>query len=454
MKKRILILAAFFLFVAKFIINLDSKKLTEAEDQEDSEVVIKKRPIKRAPASSPAIKQIQDNRLRYAASQKVESDYKSPGFADDIATDEQAIAESSQPSSSNSYASSSYSQSRRQRSPRSNERSNNGAESEGAQNTNFQTENEVPPNNTGVGLSSSGIIDQSNTGTVGGSSASTRLNDVNCQADIGGGSFSLPISVSITCSEASTIRYCLAENMCCDPSSGPIYSGPINIGQEAKSYCLSFVGDSISTSVESPVVDVSYTFNPNLPDLQVSHPKIVYQATQLAGLMKFTSSTFGQSRYSAGVVNLRSHDPGVSALNMTCDEIAEHHSAFISPSPVELLPLVNLGSYSPTQELQVYPGQPELTYGDNFVSTYIKDSAFQNQYACSTTKVTLADFTYFEGMPFNSVVAAGSTRVFAGSFTSIGFFEPDVSLPRAPAGSSSEPQAQVELRSGLLGIFY
>lgn len=75
-------------------------------------------------------------------------------------------------------------------------------------------------------------------------------------------------------------------------------------------------------------------------------------------------------------------------------------------------------------------------------------------YACSTTDVVLNDFEYFEPEVASSDAGSNTVREFSAGFSSYGFFEPEVTLNRGPAGESTDLQAGMQLQNGLFGIFY
>ncbi len=90
-----------------------------------------------------------------------------------------------------------------------------------------------------------------------------------------------------------------------------------------------------------------------------------------------------------------------------------------------------------------------LSYGPNFIASYVKNAEYNTPYStCSTNKVVLEDFSYFQELPSHQ------SSDFAGGFTHIGFFEPTASVYRGPAGFSSGEISSQELKVGLFGIFF
>lgn len=274
-----------------------------------------------------------------------------------------------------------------------------------------------------------------------------------CTASTGSGSFSSPLNVSLSCSATSAITYCLSENTCCDPSFGSTYTGPIEVGELATTYCLSFSGTSVSGKT-SNLSQNSYTFTSDIPDLGVSHPKLYYQTTQLRGLLRMASTDFGGESLMAGVINLKTHDPGPSGLDASCVDIVHDYAVLTFPSPSIVMADRDASLLSPSSQLNVYFTLPELQYGNNYLTTYLKNTIFANIVSCSTTNVMLYDFPYFDPQIAHGEVGSNSVREFSGGFTSVGFFEPEATVYRGPAGIASQDVSQQELRTGIFGVFY
>jgi hypothetical protein len=100
----------------------------------------------------------------------------------------------------------------------------------------------------------------------------------------------------------------------------------------------------------------------------------------------------------------------------------------------------------------------QLDYGDNFITSYMKNSNFVAPiYSCSTTKVVLSDFEFFqEDLAFGE--EDGAQRVFTGGLSPYGFFEDQATVFRGPAGVDSQELTNnsygQKLKSGMFGIFY
>lgn len=283
----------------------------------------------------------------------------------------------------------------------------------------------------------------------GSGTSAPNLTPLTCQASVGGGTFNSPINVSLGCSTSSTVSYCLSEGSCCDPASGSVYTLPLNIGATESTFCLSFMGRDASGK-QSTIVQQTYTFNAAAPNLQVHHGKIVYQTTELEGSLSLSSDDFGSHSVSGGVLNFKENDPVVSGYPTCADQV----ETATPLSPIAVMPETPLSHLNPALQLDVFFGNLELVYGDNFITSFLLNSAYGNQYSCSTTKIVLEDFPYFDPIPMVAT-GAGGVHEFSGGFTSMGVFQaPAPSLSRAPAGASVENKGGQELRSGLFGIFY
>lgn len=279
-----------------------------------------------------------------------------------------------------------------------------------------------------------------------------------CSANIAGGSFGHPIGVTLSCTQNSVIYYCVAVdsgNGCCDPfNSGTTYTTKIGIGSENEDYCLSYYGDSSTTGI-TDVYQHNYSFNSQLPDLQVGHQMIQYQTTQLPGKINLTSSDFGKSGYATGLINLKTHDPSPAFTNLKCSDIAEFNNLQLTPSPTEILPLLDVSLENPATQLGILFNSDQLDYGQNFLTSYMLNDNFDLPlYSCSTSVVTFLDFELFEYQLTFGDVGNNSVREFTGGLTSLGFFEPEDDIYRIPAGSSSEELNGQKLQYGMMGIFY
>ncbi len=296
--------------------------------------------------------------------------------------------------------------------------------------------------------------DPSSTGGSSGSVSGDGVSSLNCTASVGSGSFANPFAVSLNCSTAADIKFTISETICGDPDTGSSYSSSFTVNPGAGTYCLSFKGTT-SAGVESSVVEKFYTFNPALPDIQVAHIKTYFQTTELQGLMSVTSTDFSDPDYSMGVVNLKTHDPGLAGLNWLCHEIVEDQSTLSSPTPV--LPMIdtNVSGFAVSSQVDIFLQSINLGYGNNFVTSYLRNNNFvEPVYSCSTTNIILEDFPYFDSNPQHGYAGSDNVREFSGGFTHLGFFEPEPTVYRGPAGVDSQTTSAQELETGLFSIFY
>jgi hypothetical protein len=313
----------------------------------------------------------------------------------------------------------------------------------------FQTNPTVADNkkktNVMVSSSSSGV-----------SSAPTTANT--CSADIIGGTFSAPLGVSLSCSTISTIKYCIGIDTgsgCCDPlSASTTYTTSVTVGPASGNYCLSFFGESVSNG-DSPVYQNSYVLNTTLPNLLVAHPQTFYQTTQLNGVSLMTSSDFGKAGYNIGQINLKSHDPGPSGLNLDCEDIVTNYVALTAPTPLEVLTSLDVSLDNPALQIEIPLRLAHLDYGDNFITSYIENTnTATSVYSCSTSKIVLNDFEFFQETLAFGDAGDNSKREFSGGFSPFGFFEDDMTISRGPAGEQSEDNAGQKLQYGMFGMFF
>ncbi|HXH29770.1 MAG TPA: hypothetical protein VNJ01_03050 [Bacteriovoracaceae bacterium] len=436
---------ALLLMGARVILSNNSKLSTEI-DLTEEDVPKKVKKAKRTPASSSPYSNRSaaiDSLPAYTTESKDSGAYKN--YESSPGDDSPSSGDSSGSSSESGAPYYSYNDSNYNSSPRRNPSSSS------AQSPKGKTESKPAPSFSSV--SGFGTVPTPVTPTSGTGSTVHDDEVPSCVADIGPGTYNNPISVTLSCSTASEIRYCVSEGACCDPGSGASFSSPIQLGAAAKTYCLSFSGESSENGNESVVVNHSYTFDPALPSVQTLFPKSVYQTTQLNGSLKVSSANFGTAAVSTGVINLKSHNPGVTGLNMSCEDIVEGYQTLPVPFPSEILAATDVSAFTTAQQLAVFLTLPKLFYGDNFITSYVQDTTYGVSYSCTTSNVILEDFPYFHADATHGVEAVNGIREFSGGFHSMGFFEA-TNVSRGPAGSAVEEKVGQELRSGLFGVFY
>lgn len=278
-----------------------------------------------------------------------------------------------------------------------------------------------------------------------------------CSPNIVGGSFGNPVGITLACAYPSAIKYCLSTDVCCDPeTAGTVYTTQVVVGPQDGTYCLSYIGDSV-TGGSSVVYEQSYIINSTFPNLNVSHEKIFYQTTELIGTSFISSTDFGKANHSVGQINLKNHDPGPGDLNYNCDEIIANYVSLPSPFPLEVLTLFDVSLAPLASQVEIPLRLDQLDYGDNFITSYIENNSFVAPlYSCSTTKVNLDDFEYFQADVSQGEPGDNSVREFEGGFSSYGFFEATIAneTTRAPAGENAEENSGENLKSGMYGMFY
>lgn len=284
-------------------------------------------------------------------------------------------------------------------------------------------------------------------GGGGGGGGSSEPETNACTPSVLSGSFGNPFGVTITCTQASNIKYCLGKGGCCDPNTtGTNYTTAIVIGKTSGDYCLTFYGDSTDSSIEdSEVTQHNYTVNSSLPNLTVGAAKTHYQTTELEGTSFMTSTDFGKPNYFIGQMNFKSNNPGAT----DCQELVEGDYSGFSPMPSTMLSIFDVSVITASSQVQIPFKADKVDYGLNYFVSYVKNNSYVSPlYSCATNSITLEDFDYFE------IGDAQSSAGFEGQFTSYGFFEADADVYRGPAGVASEDQSGTVLESGLMSIFY
>jgi len=234
-----------------------------------------------------------------------------------------------------------------------------------------------------------------------------------CSSNITGGSFKEPIEINLTCSTASSIKYCISENHCCDPEQGNVYSGAFQLGQASKSFCLSFAGTSNDGQITSETEEAYFAFDPDFPHLEVTQNKKYVQTTQLETEMIIRSNDFGSPHHTVGVINLKSHAP--YQLNLDCASIITNHASFSSPIPLEILPEKSVSNFSPASQMNLFLNGNGLNYGENYLTVYVKSLLYSfPQYSCSNSKIILEDFYYVQTLPLDVLNSNDNGELYGG----------------------------------------
>ncbi|WPU63724.1 chitobiase/beta-hexosaminidase C-terminal domain-containing protein [Peredibacter starrii] len=449
MKKKHVALAGVLLLAYFLGVNLKSEPKTVRRDSfEDEVVVLKKKLIKRRPSSTAkAQKELDKNQTPVDLPTFSISDrekYRSEkGFVNEPENNEipaeMNMSTPYSPGVSNQSASA-YQSGRNNSSAPKNKTASapNGTVPNGPMVFTNVPDQPTPTPNTNN--NNSNTSNPNNSGST--SSGSEETPPAVCSANIGGGSFNGPISVELSCSNTSSIKYCVSEGTCCDPETGSSYTGPITIGQASKTFCLSYTGgDDIS--------EATYTFNANLPHLEIFQPKVQVQTTQLDTLLSIVSNNFGSNDHSVGLISFRQNNPQSSAL--TCQEAVEFvPSGWAGSGTLAVLPETPVFPYTPTDQINVMLNISKLVYGENYLVSYVKSSQYaEEQYACSHSKMILRDFYYFESLP----IEVSDSNTFLGGFSPIGPGEDNSTLYRGPASDLNTTSLE-ELRSGIVSVFY
>ncbi len=270
-----------------------------------------------------------------------------------------------------------------------------------------------------------------------------------------GGTFTSPKTVTLTCSAAATIRYCLsASATCCDPATaGTVYTSPITVGATEGTYCLSYYG--IGAGANSATDSATYVFNATAPDLTVEHTRVRYQTTELNGSVYINSSDFGGAPFQLRQVNLKSHDPGPGGLNLDCEGILTGYAALAAPAADLILGPLDASTITAGWQVENLLGLNKLVYGDNYITTLLTNAEYADDvHACSTTNVVLEDFAFFLSAPIAAEDGSNTIREFAGGFTPYGFFEASGQVLSATNGSNLQTVSSQELHSGLFAVFF
>jgi hypothetical protein len=218
---------------------------------------------------------------------------------------------------------------------------------------------------------------------------------------------------------------------------------------------LSIQGENNEGPVVSDIVQLNLQFNPDVPHLVVDHARRYWQTGQLSAAMSFVSNNFGSPNLEAGILNLMTHDPSPTGLNMTCQQIVQNYTTLTSPAPLVVLPGMGVDSLSPSVQLDAWLTSTQLNYGDNYITSYLKNSNYGSEsFACSTTKLVVKDFEFFTAEAPAMVDAASLDGSLIGGFSTYGHFEEDAVLNRTPAGLMINNRQDQELHTGLVGIFF
>lgn len=459
---------AIFYFISQYSKSLESKPVVE----DDEEFVVRPVKSKRKPASVTKVQPVRKNSELYKAHFR-ETQKDDKNFAPEVERDERETVssggqmnyagDSGLNSSTRSYPDNSSSRGSSSRPSSGGGTSGGGTTSGSASGASWGG---GPPVSKSTGGTSGGgnPVTPSNpsspsTPTTGGNTGDS--NNLSCTANQGGGVYSSAILVQLSCSASATIRYCISQGTCCDPSNGTTYTPGTDIllGTVDGDFCLSFEGESTTGNAVSPSVSNNYNFVSGAPNLQASHPKIFYQTTELNGLSYLTSNDFGKTNYGMGQVNFKTYNPDPDVTTNGCENVLDTYvfnpPVTPSPAPSIILSLLDLATVNPGSQIEIPLRPDHLDYGVNYVMSYLVDGTEATpNYVCSTRAITLEDFEFFTSEDSHGVAGTNQVREFSAGFSPYGFFEEEDSLYRGPAGVSGEDQSGQRLEAGLFEIFY
>jgi hypothetical protein len=253
-------------------------------------------------------------------------------------------------------------------------------------------------------------------------SGTTPESEYYCEVSAPPGEYRTPLTLSLRCSAASKIRYCVSKDRCCNPEDGAVYKGPFRFAPGAGSYCVSIVGEQESTGKNFELTQ-TYSFNPDLPDLAIPEQKKFFQTTELSSSLQIESQEFGSPDRGLEVLNLGGQDPGALGLNWSCEDIVENYRTLTAPVPLVALPLYDTSTTAPTSALNLLLTTSNLFYGTNFLAVMFKNLSFGGSFgSCATERITLEDFLYFQELPTHPAALASDGSELVGGFTSVGYF--------------------------------
>jgi hypothetical protein len=279
-----------------------------------------------------------------------------------------------------------------------------------------------------------------------------------CAADMAAGTYGTSFSVNLSCSETATIKYCLQYGGgCCDPETTPMtYSTAVNINSGNGAYCLSYYGESTNSEITT-VSEINYNIS-SIACLAVNFPKVQVQTTMLP-LMNYSqaSCSFGVSNNFYHQINFKSHDPTISGLNWSCEEMYNNYAGAVLTAPTPSLITPSLpgfdvsGLLSSAQIDQTVDG-PNLASGDNYIAIIIENRD-TGAFDCKVQKVIMDDFFVSEFTATGSTPVAAGVRKTSGGFVGFGMYRTPASLTD-DSGSNENTQTNDVHESGFFSFLY
>ena len=274
-----------------------------------------------------------------------------------------------------------------------------------------------------------------------------------CSYDKLEGVYGTPFSVTITCSEAATIRYCTNFGAAhCDPLASPIlYTVPIPVNSGDNTYGISFYAEFDDAAFISPVTDLTYILNTIPPALIVSFPKINIQTSQLPFTNNTQSTDFGLSNHYYHQINFKEHDPTASGLNWSCSDMLNNHGTLTTPSVEVIQSDYDVSGLLITDQIDQSVDMPKLVPGDNYIVTILEDRA-RNLSSCQTQNIQIADFFISQFTATGSTPTVSGIRTTSGGFVGLGHFQ---AVPNnSDKGSSENTQSTRVNKKNIFNIIH
>ena len=278
-------------------------------------------------------------------------------------------------------------------------------------------------------------------------------NTISCSSDQAEGIFGSSISLVLSCSETANIQFCVQQGGgCCSPLTSPTsFSGSVDLNSGDGEYCVSFFGTGNGGEFSS-VSSLTYTIDSTLPDLNVNFPTIQIQTTELPLTNSTQSTDFGEANHFYHQINLKSHDPGISGLDLNCSDILSTYTSLSSPVPVVIETELDTSSNGPADQISQTIDSGILVGGDNFIVTIFEDRS-RNVFSCQTQRVVLNDVIKSDFTGTGATAVLGGVRRVSGQFVGFGHFQAAPIIDTS-SGENENEQSGVVNKTDLLNVFY
>jgi len=272
-----------------------------------------------------------------------------------------------------------------------------------------------------------------------------------CSFDKAQGTYPSWFAVTLSCSEAASIKYCINNGSgFCDPQASPIdYTGPVTIGTADGNYGLSFYATADSSGEVFEAYNLSYIIDSTTPGLIVSFPSVNFQTTQLPFTNSTQSNNFGMANHYYNQINFKSHDPTASGLNWSCSDMFQNYGILTAPVATQIQNDFSIESLLSTSQIDQTVDMPKLAAGDNYIVTIIENKD-NGLYSCQVQNVIVNDFAIGAFTATGSTSVVSGVRTSQGGFVSHGHFQ---ATPNSSAtGSSSNTQSSTVNQVSYLNI--